>query len=191
MIAHKLFGLVDGSNPKPVRFLTQTAIGAFSSSLSEATNSVQTKRPAQPNPLHDEWIAKDHALITLINATLSPSAHAYIVGCSTSKDIRDTLEKHYLSNTRVNVVNLKSELQTISKKAGESINSYIQRIKELKDKLFNVSILIDYEDLIIYTTNGLPSEYNTFRTSMCTKSTSVSFEELHVLLISEESAIEK
>ena len=68
---------------------------------------------------------------------------------------------------------------------------YIKRIKELKDKLSNISVIIDFEDLIIYTTNGLPSEYNTFRTSIYTRSTSVSFEELHVLLISEEPAIDK
>ena len=62
LIAHKLFGFVDGSNPKPARFIAQSTIGTSSSSSFEAITSTQTTTPAQPNPLHDEWIAKDHAL---------------------------------------------------------------------------------------------------------------------------------
>lgn len=61
----------------------------------------------------------------------------------------------------------------------------------LKDKLPNVSVVVDKKDLLIYTLNGLPSKYNVFRTSMRTRSQLVDFEELHVLLKSEESAIEK
>lgn len=55
----------------------------------------------------------------------------------------------------------------------------------------NVSVLVDDEDLVIYTLNGLPSEFNTFRTSMRTRSRLVSFAELHVLLNSEVVAIDK
>ncbi|KAE8653598.1 hypothetical protein Csa_007118, partial [Cucumis sativus] len=84
LIAHKLFGFVDGSNRKPARFIAQSTTGTTSSSSSEAITSPQTAAHTQPSPLHDEWIAKDHALI---NATLSPGVLAYIVGCSTSKDI--------------------------------------------------------------------------------------------------------
>lgn len=129
--------------------------------------------------------------MTLINATLSPAALAYVVGCSTSKEVWDALEKHYSSTSRTNVVNLKSDLQSILKKSGESIDDYVKRIKEIKDKLANVSSVVNDEDLFIYTLNGLPSEYNTFKTSLRTRSQPPSFAELHVLLKSEESAIEK
>ncbi|MDV3193921.1 MAG: hypothetical protein Q8835_02540 [Sweet potato little leaf phytoplasma] len=88
-----------------------------------------------PNPKFDDWIAKDHALMTLINATLSPVALAYVVGCATSKEVWDALEKHYSSTSRTNVVNLKTDLQSISKKSSESIDEYIKRIKEIKDRL--------------------------------------------------------
>lgn len=86
---------------------------------------------------------------------------------------------------------LKSDLQSIIKKSGESVDCYIQRIKELKDKLSNVSVLIDEEDLIIYALNDLPFQFNTFRTSMRTRAQAISFSKLHVLLVAEEVAIEK
>lgn len=64
-------------------------------------------------------------------------------------------------------------------------------IKEIKDKLANVSTVINEDDLMIYALNGQPTVYNTFRTSMRTRSQSVTFSKLHVLLKSKESAIEK
>ncbi|TYK23168.1 UBN2_3 domain-containing protein [Cucumis melo var. makuwa] len=102
-----------------------------------------------------------------------------------------TLETHYSSNTKTNIVNLKSDLQQISKKQDESIDLYIKKIKELKDKLANAATIVEDEDPVIYALNGLPSEYSAFRTSMQTRSQPVGFSDLHVLLKSEESAIEK
>ncbi|KAG6588985.1 Retrovirus-related Pol polyprotein from transposon RE1, partial [Cucurbita argyrosperma subsp. sororia] len=160
--AHKLFGFIDGTQPCPIS-----------------------------NPSYDDWFAKDQALMTVINATLSPEALAYVVGSTTSKQVWNVLAKLYSSSSRSNVVNLKSDLQTISKKSDESIDAYIKRIKEIKDKLANVSTVVNDEDLLIYALNGLPTEYNTFRTSMRTRSTPVTFEELHVLLKAEESALAK
>lgn len=180
--AYKLFGFVDGSHPAPPKILP-VVVSTESSSTDSATSTV--------NPSYEGWLAKDQALMTLINATLSAEALAYIVGCNSSQEEWEALEKHYSSSSRTNIINLKSDLQSISKKADESIDSYIKRIKEIKDKLANVSSVVNNEDLLIYALNGLSVEYNTFRTSMRTRSQSVSFEELHVLLKSEEYAIEK
>lgn len=55
----------------------------------------------------------------------------------------------------------------------------------------NVSVIVDSEDLLIYMLNGLPTEFNSFRTSMRTRSLPVSFEELHILLKSEKSGLKK
>lgn len=52
-------------------------------------------------------------------------------------------------------------------------------------------MIVDREDLLIYRLNGLPSEFNAFLTSMRTRSQSVMFNELHVLVESEEVASEK
>ena len=53
-----------------------------------------------------------------------------------------------------------------------------------------VSSPIDADDLIIYTLNGLPAEYNSFKTSIRTRSSAISIEELHVLLLVEELNME-
>ena len=95
-----------------------------------------------------------------------PGGLAYIIACSTSIDVWNTLEKHYLSNSRVNIMNLKFELQNISKKEGESINSYISTSKNKKLKVgqclrshwFWRSYYLHHE--------WITPEYNIFWTSM-------------------------
>lgn len=66
--AHKLFGYVDGSTPKPSQFLA----GNSSSTTLDFGSSSFTPQ-AVSNPLYDDWTAKDHALMMLISATLSPA----------------------------------------------------------------------------------------------------------------------
>lgn len=158
---HKLFGFVDGSN----KALSKTLYSTSSSSSEESATDL--------NPVYEDWLTKDQMLMTLINATLSAEALTYIVGCSSSKDEWEALERHYSSSTRSNIVNLKTDLQSITKKTDESVDSYIKRIKEIKDKLVNVSSVVNDEDLLIYELNGLSVEYNTFQTSMRTRSQSL------------------
>lgn len=54
-----------------------------------------------------------------------------------------------------------------------------------------ICCVIDFEDLVIYTVNGLPSTYNIFKTSLRTRSQTLTFDELHILMKAEETALEK
>lgn len=99
--SHKLFKYVDGSIKAPEAIIRTEG------------------QPPSINPDHEIWYERDQALITLINATLTQTALSYVIGCQTSKDIWDTLEKHFSSSTRTNIIGLKSELQSVSKQSGE------------------------------------------------------------------------
>lgn len=72
------------------------------------------------------------------------------------------------------------------KKGPQSIIEYVQKIKTISDSLAAVSCPVDEEDLIIHTLNGLPPEYGAFKTAIRTRSSPISIEELHVLLLREE-----
>lgn len=62
-------------------------------------------------------------------------------------------------------------------------------MKTIQEKLSTICVLVKDKDILIYTLNGLPQEYNAFRTSLRLHSTHVRVEELHVLLKAEEVAI--
>lgn len=150
MKAHSLFGHIDDSPPKLNKFIC-TSTGT------ETTKDSGTKT-TEVSPEYTQWVAHDQALITLINATLSSYALTHVVGSISSKDLWLSLEKHYSSNTRSNILELRRyALYAIKKLSSESIEKYTCRIKYLINKLAATSISIDEEEVLVHTLNGLPT----------------------------------
>uniref|UniRef100_A0A2N9IHB0 Reverse transcriptase Ty1/copia-type domain-containing protein n=1 Tax=Fagus sylvatica TaxID=28930 RepID=A0A2N9IHB0_FAGSY len=139
-------------------------------------------------PDYLQWIARDKALMSLISATLSPSAHSLIIGQSSAHGMWSVLLKRYTSVSRSNIMNLKKQLHNV-KKNTDSVSQYLQKIKEARDKLAAVGTIVDDEDLLHIVLKGLPSEYESFSSAMLTKSESVPFEELHVLMLTQEELL--
>lgn len=79
----------------------------------------------------------------------------------------------------------------MSKSSTKSVDDYLIRIKEIVDKLATFYVTIDNDDVLFYTLNGLPAEFNSFRTSIRMQSESVTLDELHSLLKSEAKLIEQ
>ena len=67
-----------------------------------------------------------------------------VVGLSTSQEVWDKLEERFTCTAQANVLNLKLELQSI-KKGNETVSSYLQRIKTVRDKLSIVGVHSDHE----------------------------------------------
>ena len=111
-----------------------------------------------------------------------------VVGSTTSQEVWDRLEDKFTCTARANVLNLKLELQG-NKKGNESINSYLQRIKNTRDKLSAVGVLVDNEELLHMILKGLPKEFAPFASAIRTRDDSISFEKLSVLLQTEEQSM--
>ena len=111
-----------------------------------------------------------------------------VVGQNSAQAVWKTLEQRFTSTSRANVLNLKIELHNL-KKGGESISSYLQKVKNTRDKLVAVGILIDNEELLHIILKGLPREYGPFCSAIRTRNEPVSFEEIMVLLQTEELSL--
>uniref|UniRef100_A0A2N9J917 Reverse transcriptase Ty1/copia-type domain-containing protein n=1 Tax=Fagus sylvatica TaxID=28930 RepID=A0A2N9J917_FAGSY len=170
--AYSLLEYVEGYHTCPKKFLVDE-IGATT---------------AQISSVYSQWQARDKALMSLISATLSSSAHSLVIGQSSSHGMWTVLLKRYTSVSRSNIMNLKKQLHDV-KKNTDTISQYLQRIKEARDKLAAVGTLIDDEDLLHIVLKGLPSEYESFSSAMLTKNEAVPFEELHVLMITQEELL--
>uniref|UniRef100_A0A2N9IMV8 Reverse transcriptase Ty1/copia-type domain-containing protein n=1 Tax=Fagus sylvatica TaxID=28930 RepID=A0A2N9IMV8_FAGSY len=140
------------------------------------------------NPAFLIWRKKDKALLTLLLSTLSSPILAMVVGSTTSQEVWNRLEEKFTCTARANVLNLKLELQGI-KKGNESINSYLQRIKNTRDKLSVVGVLVDNEELLHMILKGLSKEFAPFASAIRTRDDSISFEKLSVLLQTEEQSM--
>uniref|UniRef100_A0A2N9GP84 Integrase catalytic domain-containing protein n=1 Tax=Fagus sylvatica TaxID=28930 RepID=A0A2N9GP84_FAGSY len=127
--AYSVIDHLDGSTTPPSQFLVTEA-------------GVQSI-----NPDFLIWQKRDKALLTLLYSTCSSPVLAMVVGLSTSQEVWNRLEERFTCTARANVLNLKLELQSI-KKGNETISSYLQRIKTVRDKLSAVGVNSDHEELL-------------------------------------------
>ena len=69
------------------------------------------------------------------------------------------------------------------------MDAYLQKIKVIRDKLMAVGVLLDDEELFHVAIKGLPKEFSAFRSTIRTRSTKLSFDELATLLNAEEESL--
>ena len=65
------------------------------------------------------------------------------------------------------------------------MDSFFQRIKEIRDKLGAVAVCVNEEELIHLALEALPSEYDAFCSVIRTRNNVLTLEELNTLLNSE------
>jgi transposase InsO family protein len=170
--AYSMIDFVDGTIPSPPPFLVD-AEGNYTTAV---------------NPDFQLWNTRDQALLTLINSTLSSAVLSMVVGHNSAQAVWKTLEHRFTSTSRSNILNLKIELHNL-KKGTESVSSYLQKVKNTRDKLIAVGTLIDNEELLHIILKGLPREYGPFSSAIRTRNDPVSFEEIMVLLQTEEQSV--
>ncbi|XP_075662968.1 uncharacterized protein LOC142632456 [Castanea sativa] len=129
-------------------------------------------------------------MFTFINSTLSPSILALTVGQKSAEGVWKVLEKRFASVSRSHVISLRNELSAV-KKGIDTIDGYFQNIKQIRDKLVDVSVFLDDEELLHIALDGLPSKYDSFSSAIRTCSDVLFVEELNTLLNAEERVIKK
>ncbi len=81
------------------------------------------------------------------------------------------------------------ELHNINKESTNSVNSFLQKVKDTRDRLVVVGVQIDNEEILHIVLKGLPHEYHAFNTAIRTRNDATSFEDIHVLLTTEEQSL--
>jgi hypothetical protein len=70
-----------------------------------------------------------------------------------------------------------------------NISDYSTKVKNLANALASIGALVDDEDLVVVTLNGLGKDYSQFLTSIVVRETFPDFQDLITLLISEEMKV--
>ncbi|KAM1500115.1 hypothetical protein ACFX10_022715 [Malus domestica] len=173
-----ILGFVYGSIPCPNKYVD-------SKSEDEAVEN-----PQGINDVYTMWRIHDNALMTLTIATLSPAALSCVIGCQSLFEMWINLKERFSNMTRTSIVQMKIDLQNI-KKGPESIDVYLQLIKDCRDQLAAVGVMISDEDIVIVALRGLPSEYNTIKFVIRGRENLVSLKELWSQLKAEKSTLEE
>ena len=69
------------------------------------------------------------------------------------------------------------------------MNSFLQKIKVARDKFLSVGVIVDNEELIFIVLKGLPREFAHFYSAIWTRSDPITYEQLAIMLQSEEQAM--
>ncbi|KAB2603469.1 hypothetical protein D8674_004474 [Pyrus ussuriensis x Pyrus communis] len=173
-----IMGFVDGSITCPSKYDASGSDGELIVNNSSITDAYKV------------WTIHDKALMTLITATLSTAALSCVIGCQSSRAMWNNLTERFANMTRTSIVQMKIDLQNI-KKGPESIDLYLQRIKDCRDQLATAGVVISDEDIVIVALRGLPTEYNIIKSVIRGRENLVSLKELRSQLKAEESTLEE
>lgn len=169
-----LFDHFDGTNVCPPRYVLSEN-GEVTTEVTEAFK---------------EWKRVDKALLGLLMATLDDEIMDVIVGSRSAKDAWNSLLERFSTVSRANIMQLKTDLQTIKKEA-DSIDKYLLRIKHARDQLNSVGVHMLDEDIIVVTLNGLPDEYAMIKTVIRARDTAIPLKDFRAQLLAAERDIEK
>ncbi|XP_020697569.1 uncharacterized protein LOC110110428 [Dendrobium catenatum] len=139
----------------------------------------------KPNLKYQEWCLVDQNLAAALCSTISPVLLPYVIHLESTSAIWATIERQLQSSNRSRVIQLRNELHNIQIK-NQMMVQYLTQIKNIVDNINAVGAVLDQEDIILYTLNGLPSSYNAFKTSIRTMLHPIDLDNLYSLLISEE-----
>jgi soluble cytochrome b562 len=123
-----------------------------------------------------------------LSMSVSDSMIVHIQDAKSPKQTWDTLVKMYNTNAQARKMQLKQKLHNLQKNK-LNISDYSTKVKNLVDALTTIRALIDDEDLMAVTLNGLRKDYSQFRSSIAIRETFLDFQDLITLLINEEMRV--
>ncbi|OMO81232.1 Reverse transcriptase, RNA-dependent DNA polymerase [Corchorus capsularis] len=142
------------------------------------------------NPDYTFWLRQDKLILHAIIASTSEAVLPYVASSSTFHDAWQKLLKLYANKTRSRIMDLKSSLQS-TKRNGQSVTEYLQKMKSIVDELHLTGTMIDEDDQILFILNGLGPEFREIATAIRARESSISLEELHDKLLSFESLLKQ
>ncbi|GKV40995.1 hypothetical protein SLEP1_g48578 [Rubroshorea leprosula] len=146
--------------------------------------------PVATEPTYAPWAWQDqllrHALITSISENITP----YIAAAPTAQHAWETLANLYANRSRARVITLKERLQNMHRD-GRSVSEYLCTLKAVADELGMIDRPLSDDDLIVYILNGLGPEFREIATSLRTRDTSLSFDDLHDRLVAHEESLRR
>jgi hypothetical protein len=131
----------------------------------------ETEPPLPENPTEQQiqanktWHEKERKILYWLSVSVSDSMIVHIQDAKSPKQTCDTLVKMYNTNTQARKMQLKQELHNLQKNK-MNINDYSTKVKNLADALASIGALVDDENLVAVTLNGLGKNYSQFRTSI-------------------------
>jgi hypothetical protein len=124
-------------------------------------------------------------ILSALISSLTKNILAYVVKCTTSREVWLTLERMFTAHSRACTMNIHYQLSTL-KKGDSSISGYFHKFTGLVDTLAAIDQPLKQEEQISFLLAGLGSEYEFFVTTVQMRTDLISIEALYRHLLSHE-----
>ncbi|XP_019237368.1 PREDICTED: uncharacterized protein LOC109217567 [Nicotiana attenuata] len=136
------------------------------------------------------WIREDQLVLSWIVASVSEGILPQLVGAETAQTAWNKLVAAYASGSKPQIRELKTQLHTLQRD-NSSIESYVQKAKEIVDKLAALQHPVPNDDLVEFVLAGLGPAYRPFTRSLESRQEDISFDALYGLLLNEERQLKR
>eukprot|EP00261_Vitis_vinifera_P040499 XP_019081742.1 PREDICTED: uncharacterized protein LOC109124254 [Vitis vinifera] len=169
LLGYKLFGYVDGTHTCPL---------------------LPTSTDAAATTAHHLWFRQDKLILSAILTSVFPVVIPLITTSQTSYQAWTKLTKLYASRSRTRVMQLKEDL-TLMQRGNRSITEYLHSVKTIVDKFALIDAPLSQDDITLYVLHGLGSDFRDIVAPIRARESSLSFEELHDLLLGYEAYLRR
>jgi len=138
------------------------------------------------NPNKTHWVRQDKLVLSAILASTSPKITPLVATAKTSQQAWQKLHTLYVSRSRTRVMQLKEEL-TLIQRGNRTITDYLHTVKTLADEIAIIDQPLSDDDLTLHILHGLGADFREIVAPIRTREKSLTFEELHDLLIDHET----
>ena len=168
LLGYNLYGYVDGTLPCP---------------------SIDSP-DAAPTAAYFHWFRQDKLILNAILTSVSDAVIPFIAASKTSSQAWNKLTKLYASRSRTRVMQLKEDL-TLIQRGTRTVTDFLYSVKSIADELALIDNPLSADDITLYVLNGLGPEYREMMAPIRTCESSLSFEELHDLLVGHEAYLKR
>ncbi|KAI0493310.1 hypothetical protein KFK09_027587 [Dendrobium nobile] len=142
--------------------------------------------PSYPtSTAHAQWILVDSNLLSALFSTVSQQILPYIITATTVHEAWSILERRLQPTSRSRVMQLKNELYRVQMK-DLPMQQYLTRIKTIVDNISASGSTIDPKDIMLHILNGLPSTFNSFKSTIRNSLLPIDIDTFYSMLCNEE-----
>ena len=161
LVAKGLWNIVQGTDVRPI-VAGNAANTSETGDVDDGAGTSTAVAAVRAPPLTAEqirWDGRDAQAHALIALSVKRAIIPHIRSCRTAKDTWDVLATLYQARNEARVAYLRKQLESEHMNEGDSMDSFLTKIKDFKEQLISADEVLSDSSLVQTVLNGLPDSY--------------------------------
>lgn len=152
---------------------------------------VVTKEKDDLKDSSEHWDKKNRKAKAILCLSLEDTQLMLVKSATSAKEVLDKLARHFEQKGLANKLFLRRKLFTMKLEEGESMESHINKIKEIADELESIKSTVTEEDMVLIILGSLPETFSTLITSLESRADDLTMDFLMTRLMHEERKLQE